>query len=62
VTNTERGDRIKYREVYLTPTGENSSPFTPSAKGIWQKVFATVTLTDGTFFTSSVNGESLTSY
>lgn len=55
VTDTEGGDVIRYRKVYLTSPGDGGGTsvktFTPSKINTWEKVTATVVLNDGEFFT-----------
>jgi len=46
---SETDDRSSYRNVYLTPTGGGVSTAAFAADGTWQKVHATVDITDAFF-------------
>lgn len=53
LTSSLEGDRIKYRNVYLTSTGGGTTAVTQAVSAVdtWQKVYATVDITDS-FFSS----------
>ena len=62
VSTTVTEDRAKFRNVYLTPTGGGTSVATTTADGTWQKVYATVDITDAFFSSGSATVDFATCY